>query len=122
MMAEFEQAVGWFNDQLFDIGVPEVASAMATATQPPARYRITSTNWQFPSWVEQPMSTRAVDDPHEDFAESFAAYVQDPNALQERSPRRFTFFRDRQSRWAPELVKRRRLGDFPVPRGESRAA
>jgi len=123
LMTDFMLAVGWVAGELFDIGVPAVAEAMAAGNPPPAQYRITGADWNHPKWVEQPVSSYAVrGGPDEDFAESYMAYVQQPNVLQARSPRRFAFIRDRAARWAPRLVKRRRLGDFPVPRNGSRPA
>jgi hypothetical protein len=120
MMADFARAVGWVNGSLFDIGVPAVATAIAAGNPPPAQYEITQNNWNAPNWVEQPVSHYSLEDPSEDFAESVMAYVQAPNLLLARSPRRFAFIRDRRSRWEPGLVKHRPVGDFPVPSGETR--
>jgi hypothetical protein len=125
--ARYQSEVGWtpgFPTQLFDIGVPAVATALAAGTMPPAAYEITENNWNSPKWVEQPLSGYMVaGGPGEDFPEAVMAYVHAPNLLLSRSPRRFKFINAGKETWLPKLLKLPQIGDFPEPKpGDARAA
>jgi hypothetical protein len=60
--------------------------------------------------------------PGEDFAESVMAYVYSPELLRARSPARYDFLAARRTTLLPQLVPMPPIGDFNVPRGETRLA
>jgi hypothetical protein len=126
MMADYRREVGWTAGdpaQLFDVGVQEVADALAAGTSPPAAYEITPNNWNWPRWREQPLSHYMVGGgPAEDFAEAAMVFVHEPNLLLSRSPRRFGFLDNRKERWLPRLLQLPQVGDFPEPRGNGYVA
>ena len=127
MIADFRQAVGWTagsSPELFDIGDPTVASALSAGTRPPSSAGpITPDEWNAPRWREQPVSRYSVEaGPAEDFADSVSAYVHVPAVLRARSPARFRFLDERRSRWQRRLVRTPPVGDFPLPRGDTRVA
>ncbi len=105
-MNEYYLAAGWKNSstpQLFDISVLEVQEALESGRNPPARYRITQTNWNDPGWIEQPLSQDMTTHPSEDLPVAVAAYVNQPNLLRQRSLRRFTFIESHKSALLPYL-------------------
>jgi hypothetical protein len=126
MMADYRREVGWTAGhpaQLFDVGVPAVAAALAAGTPPPAACEIIPNNWNSPQWVEQPLSHYMVKGgPAEDFAEAAMVFVHEPNLLLSRSSHRFRFLDNRKNRWLPRLLQLPRIGDFPEPRGSIRVA
>jgi len=113
---QYHREIGWTATppaQLFDIGVPAVQTAIAAGTPPPAQYEITDRNWNSSQWIEQPLSSYMVSGgPSEDFAETAMAYVEEPNLLAARSPRRFRFLDRNRQTWLPKLVQRPPIGDF----------
>ncbi|MGW5239301.1 eCIS core domain-containing protein [Monashia sp. NPDC004114] len=112
----YRREIGWTATsaaQLFDIGVPAVQTAIASGTPPPAQYEITGQNWNSSLWIEQPLTSYMVSGgPSEDFAEAAMAYVEEPNLLAARSPRRFRFLDRNRAAWLPRLVQRPPIGDF----------
>ncbi len=105
-MNEYYLAAGWKNSstpQLFDIGVREVQEALESRRNPPARYRITQTNWNDPGWIEQPLSQYMTTHPSEDLPVAVAVYVNQPDLLRQRSPRRFAFIESHKSALLPYL-------------------
>jgi hypothetical protein len=118
MMDDYRREVGWTagsSPMLFDTGVPAVRTALASGTTPPATYQITEDNWNDPRWVEQPLTVYMVSAPWEDFPEAVMAYVNEPNLLLARSPRRYQFLYTRKARWLPYLLRLPQIGDFPEP-------
>jgi hypothetical protein len=124
---EFRAAVGWIGtpEVLYDIGQPTVRAAIANQTQPPSQHRITPARWYDNTVSEQPMSRYAIDGgPSEDFAESIAAYINNPSVLQQRSPARYTFIRNNINTWRTRMRAtmparvRPPVGDFPIPEGD----
>jgi len=126
MMNDYRREVGWTATdpaRLFDVGVPAVAQALQAGTPPPANAEITGTNWNSPRWKEQPVTHYSVvGGPGEDFAEAVMAYIAEPNLLLARSPHRFRFLDRRKDRWLPRLMQVPQIGDFPMPRGDTRVA
>ncbi len=122
MMNDYRREVGWTSGnspQLFDVGVPIVAAALATGTIPPASYEITPSTWNSPQWVEQPLSHYSVaGGPGEDFAEAVMTFIHEPNLLLNRSPHRFRFLNIRKARWLPRLIQIPQIGDFPQPQSD----
>jgi Domain of unknown function (DUF4157) len=93
-MNDYRRTVGWTgvgSPELYDAGVPEVREALESGQTPPANYKITEENWNEPQWVEQPMTLYMTTSPSEDLPEAVAAYVNTPEILRQRSPRRFEF-------------------------------
>lgn len=116
-------AVGWQKGSLYDVQAPGVKAALAAPTAPPASALITVDDWNSPAHGEQPMSDYAVSGgPSEDFAESVMAFVYEPALLNSRSPARYAFFNARRTTLLPQLVPLPQVGDFPVPKGETRVA
>ena len=113
---QYNREIGWTATspaQLFDIGVPAVQTAIAAGTPPPPQYEITGQNWNSSQWIEQPLSSYMVSGgPGEDFAEAAMAYVEEPNLLAARSPRRFRFLDQNRQAWLPRLVQTPPIGDF----------
>jgi hypothetical protein len=123
----YQREVGWtprHPQQLFDVGVPAVATALANGTMPPPAYEITAEKWNSPQWLEQPLSKYMVaGGPGEDFAEAVMTFVHAPNLLLSRSPRRFKFINTGTETWLPRLLKLPLIGDFPEPTpGEAHTA
>ncbi len=128
---EYKAAVGWIGNPavLYDIGQPEVRAAIANSTPLPAQHIITPDRWSDPTVSEQPMSRYAVfGGPDEDFAETIAAYVTNPSALQQRSPWRYNFIHTNMASWIPQMrsmtpgMFRPPIGDFPMPSGDTMMA
>lgn len=117
-------SVGWFNRQLFDIAIPDVASALRQGQAPPTTVsvgrrsqptQITPSDWNHPRWREQPISHYMVaGGPAEDFAEAVMAFIANPGLLRERSPHRYEFVERGRARWQPFLVRPPEMGDFPI--------
>ncbi len=107
MILEYMQAVGWARyDELYDIGVPDVATAIAAKTTPDAKHRITEATWNDPKWQEQPVSDYMVSGgPGEDFAEAVMTYIHNEALLKARSPHRHAFIVARKAKWQPQLAK-----------------
>lgn len=125
-MDEYRREVGWTPGHptaLYDVGVPAVAQALAAGQPPPASQQITENNWNSPQWVEQPLSDYMVaGGPGEDFAEAVMTFIHAPNLLVARSIHRYNFLNSRKDRWLPQLLQLPRIGDFPLPQGDQRAA
>lgn len=105
-MNDYRRAAGWTagsRPALYDAGVPEVQTALATGRTPPAAYRITQTNWNDLRWIEQPLTQYMTTHPSEDLPEATAAYVNTPDLLRQRSPRRFAFLELRKAALGPYL-------------------
>ncbi|MEM7037064.1 MAG: DUF4157 domain-containing protein, partial [Bacteroidota bacterium] len=105
LFIDYMNEVGWHtSSELFDIGVPAVATALSSNTQPDAQFRITGSNWNDPNWVEQPVSSYMVTGgPSEDFAEAITVFVENAQLLADRSPRRHAFITARMGAWQPQL-------------------
>ncbi len=121
---DYRKAVGWTSympaannqpavpPQLYDISVKAVQTAIGNGTTPPSQYQILSTNWNDPSWGEQPVSEYSLDNPGEDFAESVMAYVYNPQVLLQRSPARYNFINTRRLKWLPGMRLIRPYPDY----------
>jgi hypothetical protein len=121
LLRDYQAAVGWSSGsppRLFDIGVPAVRAALAQGNMPDSAYEITARNWNEPRWVEQPISGYMTSHPSEDFPEAIMAYMNQPDLLRVRSPRRFQFILERALQLGPLLRQIRPeqppKGDFPV--------
>ena len=107
---EFEQTVGWVRvgrePRLYDIQAKGVTAAIAKGVEPPAAARITKSDWNSGTHLEQPMTEYAVTNSTEDYAESLMAWLYARDVLKARSPARFKFFDDQARRkgWLPQLV------------------
>jgi hypothetical protein len=107
-MNDYRREVGWTagdTPQLFDAGVAEVRTALTAGTAPPPAFRITEDNWNNPRWIEQPLTSYMTTHPSEDLPEAVAAFVNRPDLLRERSPRRFAFLNTRKAALAPFLTR-----------------
>lgn len=117
MMTDYRREIGWtpgIAPELFDIGVPGVATDLAAGRTPSASNQITENNWNSPRWREQPISHYSVvGGPAEDFAEAVMAFIYEPTLLSTRSPHRFNFLNSRKDRWLPRLLRLPQIGDFP---------
>ena len=105
-MIDYRREVGWGRGErphLFDAGVEEVRTALAANTTPPAAFRITEDNWNDPRWIEQPITSYMTTHPSEDLPEALSAFVNRPDLLRERSPRRFAFLDSRRAALTPFL-------------------
>lgn len=114
MLDDYQRQAGWSSyrpatsttpavpPRLYDAGVPEVQDALRSGTQPPEQYHITKWNWNEGHWIEQPVTQYSTDNPGDDFAESIMAFVEFPDVLKARSPRRFAFIDARKSKWLPK--------------------
>lgn len=105
-MRDYRREVGWTAGepaQLFDAGVAEVRTALAAGTTPPAAQRIDETTWNAARWIEQPLTGYMTTHPSEDIAEAIAFFVNSPEILEQRSPRRFAFIESHQAALAPFL-------------------
>jgi hypothetical protein len=128
MFDRFNATVGWIGSPpvLYDIGQADVQTAIANSTALPSQHIISSSRWNDLSVIEQPMSQYAVSGgPGEDFAESIAAYVQNPTVLEQRSPRRHQFIRSNIASWTTMMrntapgMSRQPKGDFNLPPGDT---
>lgn len=107
-MSDYRRAAGWTSGaspELFDAGVPEVRAALESGQTPAANYKITEDNWNEPRWVEQPMTLYMTTHPSEDLPEAVAAYVNTPEILRQRSPRRFDFLDSHRATLEPFLQR-----------------
>jgi hypothetical protein len=114
MLDDYRQAAGWTRyrpatatspgapERLYDAGVPEVRAALQAGTDPPAQYHITKPYWNDGSWIEQPVTQYSTENPGEDFAEAIMAFLEFPEVLKARSPRRFAFIEARKAKWLPK--------------------
>jgi len=121
---QYNAAVGWVGSppELFDMGQQPVRDAIANNTPLPAQNKITPSRWNDPSVAEQPMTMYSViGGPGEDFAESVTAFIYQPSALQQRSPRRFNFIQTNENTWKTQMrpmlpgLQKPQMGDFPEP-------
>ncbi len=114
---DYMSAIGWHNhNELYDIGVPAVRTAIAANTQPNAQHRITAANWNDPNWVEQPISSYMVSGgPGEDFAEAVMLFIEDPALLLARSPARHAFITARIATILPRLTQPAPPAAAPAP-------
>ena len=136
MFDQYRSAVGWADNRLFDVGIPEVRQALESGAVPPHPIRltrggrqtvqptqITVGSWNHPRWIEQPVTAYTVTGgPGEDFAEAVMAYINGRAVLAARSPVRFRFLESHRASWLPFLRSRPPVGDFPVPTGPGRLA
>ena len=136
MFTQYRLAVGWVNNQLFDVGIPEVRDALAAGNPPPPtvqvrrggrqvsqRTQITPDDWNNPQWIEQPVSGYSVSNgAGEDFAEAVMAFINSRSVLAARSPVRMQFLESRRASWLPFLRVRPPVGDFPTPSRAERVA
>lgn len=131
MFDQFNATVGWIGSPsvLYDMGQPSVLAAITNSTSLPSQHIITPGRWNDPSVREQPMSQYAVQGgPGEDFAESVAAYISNPSALQQRSPLRYQFINSNIASWTPRMrgtipaLVQPPKGDFNLPTGNTRIA
>ena len=114
MFDDYAQEAGWSRyrpatatspaapERLYDAGVPEVRDALRAGTDPPGRYLITKQNWDDGSWIEQPVTRYSTRNLSEDFAEAIMAFLEFPEVLKARSPRRFAFIEARKAKWLPK--------------------
>ena len=101
LWAEFRRAAGWNS-----AGTAIVESGNT----------MDETNWNDPSWAEQPVSRYSLSNPGEDFAESLMMFIERPAVLRARSPARYSFFDAHRGLWGNHLLPRNfGPGDFPLP-------
>ena len=105
-LARYGAAVGWVGGRLYDIGRPEVRAALAANRTPPASAQLTKDNWSQADVVEQPMAEYMTISPGEDLPETIAAYVNHPDVLKARSPRRFAFVEKHIAGWRKAMNSR----------------
>jgi hypothetical protein len=96
--------------------VAEVQAALSAGRAPPSKFRITGFNWNDPRWIEQPLSGYMTTHPSEDLPEAIAAYVNFPELLRVRSPRRYEFLETHRAVIAPYLVLSLRLTEEQLGR------
>ena len=122
MFIQFNATVGWIGNPpvLYDMGQPTVINAINNGTPLLAQDIITPQRWALPTVIEQPMSRYSVfGGPGEDFAESVAAYVNNPTVLLQRSPLRYNFLHTNIPLWISQMrpstpgVFKPQIGDFP---------
>jgi hypothetical protein len=106
VLTRYAAAVGWFGDRLYDIGRPDVQAAVTARRTPPATAALTARNWEKAEVVEQPMAQYMVTSPGEDLPEAIAAYVNRPEVLKVRSPRRFAFVEKHIEGWRKAMGSR----------------
>jgi hypothetical protein len=99
VLTRYGVAVGWFGGRLYDIGRQAVQEALSANRAPPESTRLTKDNWEKADVVEQPMAEYMVTSPSEDLPETIAAFVNRPDVLKARSPRRFTFVEKHIGAW-----------------------
>jgi hypothetical protein len=107
VVTRYGAAVGWFGGRLYDIGRADVQSALAAKRTPPEAAALTAKNWEKADVVEQPMAEYMVTSPSEDLPEAIAAYVNRPDVLKARSPRRFAFVEQHLAGWRKAMTGRR---------------
>lgn len=111
LLQDYIKAVGRYplttGDELYDIGVRAVQTAIAQNIVPPVQYKITGANWNDPNWIEQPVSEYMVDSQTgpagDDFAEAVMTFVSNPALLRSRSPKRYNFLNTKRQLWQPGL-------------------
>ena len=106
VLTRYGAAVGWSGNRLYDIGRPEVQAALAAKRTPPESAVLTAKNWEKADVVEQPMAEYMVTSPSEDLPETIAAYVNRPEVLKARSPRRFAFVEKHIAGWRKAMSSR----------------
>jgi hypothetical protein len=109
IMADYKTAAGWIRgasgkEEVYDAGDSEVQAAVRQGVAPPLAKRITIANLNV-TFFEKPLTAYALDNPGDDFAEAFMAYVNEPDVLKKFAPRRFEFIDKRKSRWDTRLVR-----------------
>jgi hypothetical protein len=109
MMNEYMRSVGWtpyrpgLGFQLFDGGDKEVRDALEAGLVPVGKPVINSFNFHESRWIEQPLTSYMTRSPDEDFAEAVMSFLNRPEALKARSPRRFDFIQQHKPRWVKNL-------------------
>jgi hypothetical protein len=103
VVTRYAAAVGWVGGRLYDIGLPAVREALSANRTPPEAARLTAKNWEKADVVEQPMTEYMVSSPAEDFPEAVAAFVNRPDILKARSPRRFAFVQQHVAAWRASM-------------------
>ncbi len=107
MMRDYINEIGRYpstGQDLYDIGVAQVRSAIASGSTPPAQFKITAATWNDPNWVEQPISEYMVTGgATEDFAEAVMTFTANPALLRSRSSHRYNFLNTRRARWQARL-------------------
>jgi hypothetical protein len=106
VLTRYGAEVGWLGNRLYDIGRPEVLAALAAKRVPPESAVLTAKNWEKADVVEQPMAEYMVTSPSEDLPEAIAAYVNRPDVLKARSPRRFAFVERQIAGWRKAIGSR----------------
>ena len=106
VLTRYGAAVGWSGNRLYDIGRPEVQAALTAKRTPPESAVLTTKNWEKADVVEQPMAEYMVTSPSEDLPETIAAYVNRPEVLKARSPRRFAFVEKHIAGWRKAMSSR----------------
>ncbi|MEO6949665.1 MAG: hypothetical protein ABI123_08555 [Ginsengibacter sp.] len=126
---EYKAAIGWVGAPavLYDIGQQTVRDAIANNTPLPVQHIITASGWNDSTVIEQPMTMYSViGGPGEDFAETITAFIYQPLALMQRSPRRYSFIQANMNTWKTQMqsitsgIQRPKLGDFPELGGDER--
>jgi len=107
VVTRYGAAVGWFGGRLYDIGRNDVQEALAAKRTPPESAALTAKNWEKADVVEQPMAEYMITSPSEDLPEAIAAYVNRPDVLKARSPRRFGFIEQHIAGWRKAMSGRR---------------
>ena len=124
IMTDYKAAVGWLRavptgpEKLYDISQAAVQNAVKKGSAPPASFEITGRNWDDPTWKERPVTWYSTDNPGDDFAEAFMAYVNEPAVLKKYSPRRYEFIDSRKARWGSRLVKGGQAQPSGTPAGQ----
>src|SRR5262249_15109944 len=87
IMSDYKFAAGWFKgplagdpEMLYDAGDVAVQAAVINRTTLPIDKRIFPNNVGKP-WKERPLTGYGADNPGDDFAEAFMAYVNEPDVL-----------------------------------------
>ena len=99
VLAKYAAAVGWVGDRLYDLDRSDAQEALKNGRKLPEAARITAKNWERAEILEQPMSEYMVTSPFEDLPETIAAYLNRPDVLKARSPRRFAFVEQHIGEW-----------------------
>lgn len=111
MMNDFMKTIGWRLGPLalFDSGDRAVQKAFEK--DPPdakvlaGKPQLTADNFELGDWLEQPLTSYMVNSPSEDFGETIMAFINKPELLKARSPRRFKFVEDHKAKWSVRLRK-----------------
>ena len=106
VLTRYGDAVGWVGNRLYDIGRAEVRAALAAKRVPPESGVLTAKNWEKADVVEQPMAEYMVTSVSEDLPEAIAAYINRPEVLKARSPRRFAFVEKHIAGWRKAMMSR----------------